>query len=114
MGYYTTYRLTVLNENNEKVDVSEVDAFKEKELCGGYCLSVENLVDDPDSMQWYDHDGDMIAYSKKYPNFTFVLDGDGEKPGDNWRSFYRNGYIYEWKLKFERPDFDASQLVAAE
>lgn len=44
-------------------------------------------------MKWYDHDEDMLALSKAFPNIVFVLTGEGEDRDDNWISYYKNGQI---------------------
>ena len=47
-----------------------------------------------DEMKWYDHEDDVIAISKEYPNIVFVLEGIGEEFPDAWRMWAHNG---EWE-----------------
>ena len=56
-------------------------------------------------MKWYDHDDDLIALSKKFPDVTFVLYGEGEERDDNWITYYKNG-DYEYcngRIVYDRP-----------
>lgn len=55
------------------------------------------------SGSWYDHDYDMQALAKKYPNLTFILDGEGEQQGDVWRSMYRGEERKDWMLQPQSP-----------
>jgi hypothetical protein len=100
MGYYTRYSLEIMPEPSNELLEEQV-----------YGISIMDLMyDDSNSMKWYSHEKDMTELSTAYPGYTFILDGDGEDAGDVWRSFYKNGKHYDWKLKFERPDFDELKL----
>lgn len=52
----------------------------------------------------YEHDYDLIEFSKKYPNALFILDGVGEEYPDIWRKYFKNGKMY-------REDFGESKLA---
>ena len=60
---------------------------------------------DGEPRKWYEHDEEMLKASLEHPGVVFVLDGDGEEPGDIWRTFYRNGGKAEWRPVISRPDF---------
>ena len=96
MGYYTNYKITVF-EGNREVTEFDYPNFSELELYGG-SISIQDLVDDTaDSCKWYDHEEEMIIYSKKFPDLLFVLDGDGEESGDIWRKFAVFGnFVLPW------------------
>lgn len=98
MGYYTAYTVTVLN-HNDKTRVTD-----EKTLCElGTALveisdwfdnnekgwSIEDIVSS-EMMKWYDSDTDMRSLSKQFPDYIFVLDGQGEESLDIWRSVFHN------------------------
>ena len=38
----------------------------------------------------------MLKLSLEFPEYVFILDGEGEESGDIWRSFYKNGKMYTW------------------
>ncbi len=40
---------------------------------------------------WYDHEEDMLALSKQFPQILFELECQGELPDDLWRQFFQNG-----------------------
>lgn len=110
MGYYTNYKMIVLDENGRDTDSAENPVFEDKDLYGSE-VSVQQIIEgDLDACKWYDHDKDMIEYSKRFPDFVFILDGEGEESGDIWRKFYKNGKSYEWKLEYALPDFDPNNL----
>lgn len=46
------------------------------------------------SGKWYDHDADMLALSKLYPDEVFILRGVGEEFPDVWRTAYKDGKMY--------------------
>lgn len=100
MGYQTYFTLNIQPEPNESI--------LQEELYGG---TIEELVNGHwDSCKWYDHNDDMIEISKKYPEYLFTLDGEGEENDDIWRSFYRNGQSYDWRLEVIWPEFEESKL----
>lgn len=43
--------------------------------------------------KWYDWEEDMTALSKKFPNFLFLLEGDGEHRDDVWGAYFLDGLI---------------------
>lgn len=46
-----------------------------------------------DTMKWYDHDDDMMQLSTQFPDYYFLLHGQGEDCDDRWRTVYHNGKI---------------------
>ena len=44
-----------------------------------------------DTTKWYNHEDDIIALSKDYPDIIFVLEGVGEEFPDAWRMWAHNG-----------------------
>lgn len=107
MGYYTNFELSIKGgvslDKYEEIaealtDISSYEWDSSLEYSG---------------IKWYNWHHDMIELSKRYPDFIFTLDGDGEESGDIWRYYYKNGkhqadaarmgIIYE--------PFDESKLV---
>lgn len=110
MGYYTNFNLKVLDENEVEIDESFVPEWEQKELYGND-LSISDLIwRTADSMKWCDYHDEMLEYSKKYPEFVFILDGEEEESGDIWREFFKNGKSYVWQLTYSPPSFDESKL----
>lgn len=93
MGYQTYHQLTITPDDGTLEDHKE--RISEDAGYGG-------LWEEP--CKWYDHDDDMLEYSKLYPDVTFILDGDGEESGDIWRTWYKNGKSQEWALEVNQPD----------
>ena len=93
MGYYTKYEITMYpwqDEKNELEIMREIAAkihnYSPEEISDSeaeWCLS--------DQMKWYEHEADMIAVSKMYPEITFVLEGEGEEHDDMWVKYFHNG-----------------------
>lgn len=46
-----------------------------------------------DTRKWYDHDDDMKQLSEQFPEYYFLLNGQGEDHDDQWRTVYHNGKI---------------------
>lgn len=83
MGYYTRHQLTIIEGDNYTTDyeqeIAEVTQYFN-------CFE--------DEIKWYDQEKDMIKYSKKHPNTTFMIEGEGEDSGDIWRAYYKNGKMF--------------------
>ena len=96
MGYYTYYSMEAYDAETANSISSEL----EEEICkrlyeiSGHAIAQGYSFYYSVSygyFKWYDHEADMIALSKEYPNVVFVLDGEGEERDDNWRLFVHNG-----------------------
>jgi len=68
MGYYTRHTLEIIEGNDYVTDY-------EKEIgeLSDYGISTFN-----DGIKWYNHEYDMLQYSKKHPNTIFKIIGEGE------------------------------------
>lgn len=42
---------------------------------------------------WDEHEQDMALLSKRFPQFVFLLDGNGEKCDDIWGSYFHDGSV---------------------
>lgn len=93
MSYNTKYKLqtvgTVLDETDPLVAVLGEKPRKlpnfERRVSDQGCNPFEERC------CWYDHEKDMQALSKKFPDVLFILDGTGEEEGDIWRKYFRAG-----------------------
>lgn len=98
MGYNTQYSLKVTPEIEEvRVAVQDDEdlawAFERGEAC-----------------KWYDHEHDMIAFSKRFPDVLFELSGEGEEGGDLWRKYFKNGKVQRCPAIITYDAFDESKL----
>lgn len=90
MPYTTKYTLHTDDHDadSHQENIEEMSRFRLEESCS-----------------WYDHEKDMVKYSVQHPTVLFILDGDGEEPGDVWRKWFRNGQMRVWKANVKRPAF---------
>lgn len=106
MGYYTYYNLNVrgIKSFEEFAELKTAMLGKEANIRQiiGYALDAGDYDDDGEASfysdndaKWYDHDDDMIALSKLFPDMTFKLNGEGENQGDIWATYYKNGEMEE-------------------
>lgn len=87
MGYYTRYELITDHDH----DMEKFEAAIREE--SGYgCNMFE------DSIKWYSCEEDMVSVSKRFPDVTFYLQGEGEETGDLWAMWFKNGETREWHL----------------
>lgn len=87
MGYYTAYKLDVFVENPLEI-IAELRRLSED---ADYALDEEG--DTGNNCKWYDHDNEMVNFSKLYPDVLFTLYSVGEESEDVWRAFYLDGQI---------------------
>lgn len=65
-----------------------------------------------EACKWYDHENDMKALSRKYPEVLFTLRGEGEDAGDVWVKYFKGGKMQaEKQPEFVPPPFDAGKLA---
>lgn len=62
------------------------------------------------SSKWYAHDKDLLAFSKKYPEWLFILGGEGEESGDMWVHYFLDGKIQKCPAKITFDEFDKNKL----
>lgn len=61
--------------------------------------------------KWYGKFDQMLAYSSKYPDTLFQLDGEGEENGDIWTCWFKNGKSQYEKAKIMVAPFDEGKLI---
>jgi hypothetical protein len=119
MGYYTTYELDIQGQaanwvqgvdeqgNSVRVNIGYDHAAIEREIVAqsGYSSLFEG-----ESVKWYDHDEEMKAVSKKYPDLLFTLTGVGEESGDMWCKYYQAGKCQHELARIEYGKFDPAKL----
>ena len=104
MGYSTDYSLTVRPVKNETEfnDLKAVLSMEKFNLIyyafdSGWYTEKDHTAYfyTYDSVKWYNNRDDMIEISKRFPNMVFMLEGQGELPGDMWKCYFKNG---EWEM----------------
>lgn len=60
--------------------------------------------------KWYEVDEHMMEFSQLYPDYIFIIEGEGEESDDRWRAYYRNGKMHRDQMIMRFPDFDPSTL----
>ena len=88
-----------------KMIIEELREFSEG---ANYSLNEEGNT--KEGSKWYDCDEEFLEFSKKYPDWLFILSGEGEESGDIWNTYYVNGKKQEAKARIVVDDFDASKL----
>jgi hypothetical protein len=115
MGYATRYTLEVRDPvSNYLLEDERFLGLIIADLRGSngeakYALQANGLASGDDS-RWYEHQEDMTEFSKKYPTFLFVLNGEGEESGDIWREYFLNGKSQHEKATLQIPPFDRTKL----
>ena len=92
MGYYTNYTLDCYDNHANSFDISFATEFGKALTAALYEINPDYFDDDfslttlpYQEWKWYDHDEDMIKLSLRFPDYTFILEGEGEENGDLWR-----------------------------
>lgn len=113
MGYYTNYYLEIENENEIDPSIPEKVARILDDRYFGYEFDFSEMsnpltVVAQESHKWYEHDTDMLDISRQFPTCKFVLEGEGEEPGDMWRKYYYNGHMQTAyaEITYEEPHWD--------
>ena len=60
-------------------------------------------------VKWYDEEDDMVEFSKKFPDAEFIIHGEGEKQGDAWGHWYKNGTMKKRHQEYYWTDWCPSE-----
>lgn len=120
MGYYTNFTLDCYDNHAYSFDISFKTELGKALTAALHEINPYYFEDDfdlktlsYDSWKWYDHDEDMVKLSIRFPNYTFILEGEGEETGDLWRTIYHDGQLERLNVKivYEKPRSDFAQIV---
>ena len=128
MGYYTNYRLEILDKENKLLleikDERDIDkaikGFIDKQDIQQDLAQLLSKIKENDNYygitseedtKWYEWEGVMKTLSKEYPNYIFCLNGVGEENGDMWKAYFHNGSSKVLRAEFRFPDFDPLTMV---
>ena len=110
MGYYTTYNLKASGREQEIWN-----AIEDGELTSGYQWENYGTGWSMPECKWYDHNDDMLAISRKWPDVLFKLTGEGEESGDLWCAYYLAGKSQKIQgvITYADPDpyFTAPEII---
>lgn len=111
MGYYTSYSIDTLpkyldNEAEIAQDLAKLVYGSNIRWRSYECLEEVFL----ESIKWYSYKDDMINFSKKYPDITFIVSGAGEDREDNWKHYFKNGKQQCCPGRIVYEDFDEEKM----
>jgi len=107
MGYMTTYTLGTYDSDKDIIEISDDVSEDEFEW-------LKYAIDDDGewrvTSKWYEHETDMRKLSIKYPDIVFELYGEGERCGDIWSKYFKNGKMQSCYAKITFDKFDEKKL----
>jgi hypothetical protein len=108
MGYETRYKWSIKPDTQEVRDWLILRQTKDRNFA--YGISPKSYS--TQACKWYDHDQDMLEFSKVFPKVLFTLEGEGEEGGDLWKAYYKNGKQQTCPAKITsiKDKFDKSKL----
>ena len=110
MGYYTYFTLEVEGGPAEQrcPTCGHIGEWRWEDLISQFLDGYDPFQE---SCKWYEWEEDMRKFSARYPEWTFILEGDGEESDDRWRAYFKNGKAYTDTMEFLFPEFDESKLT---
>lgn len=120
MGYYTNFTLDCYDNHAYSFDISFETELGKALTATLHEINPDYFDDDfdlktlsDDVLKWYDHDEDMIKLSLCFPDYIFILEGEGEENGDLWRTIYHDGQLERLNVKivYEKPHSDFAKIV---
>ena len=106
MGYYTCYTL----EWEPKDQAVEEYIRQQQEENDEFAYGIEPNGEMADSVKWYDHEDDIKALSKQFPEIVFTLSGEGEEAGDVWKKYFKDGKVQVAQAEIVVAPFDPKKL----
>ena len=108
MGYYTRYTLSLVGAANPDDELRIIHQLREWNEYAEHAFS--DAGSQSSEVKWYDHEDDLLDFSRRFPQVTFKLSGRGEENGDIWDKYFRNGKMQTCRAEIRKPDFDPSKL----
>lgn len=65
-----------------------------------------------ETCKWYEHETELKSFSKKHPQWLFILEGSGEESDDMWKKYFLNGKVQVAKAIVTFEPFDKNKLKA--
>lgn len=73
--------------------------------------SIDSAGNTRDEAKWYDHEGELVAFSVGYPGVLFTLTGRGENLSDLWTKYFLDGAMYKTDAQITYEAFDEEKLT---
>jgi len=106
MGYCTHHKLKIEPEDFDLLRRIITSEDSEAEIR----FAVDEDGSTYDSCKWYEYDSDMRELSKKWPDVTFHLHGEGKQNNDIWSATYKNGLCHHRRAQIFIEPYDPSKL----
>lgn len=117
MSYYTQYELSaewyhkpIGTEQDDRIKELEDEIKKMGVFDSESCFDLGWWA----NTKWYDWEKDMALLSKRFPDFLFLLNGNGEEEDDIWGVYFLNGRIMRDARKIITKPFTVEELTMAE
>ena len=88
MGYYTDYKITIINKYNTRKYLNKL-LYVVNQI-SKYDFEIRNFAI-INICKWYEHKKDMKEISRILPKLKIKIKGKGEEEGDKWEKIYQNG-----------------------
>lgn len=113
MGYYTEHRLSVVSLKPDARPSEEIiSEMLDGDFEAAYSINVDGSTCYPS--KWYDHETTLKEFSKKRPDYVFILHGVGEEDDDVWEKDFWNGNMVVRRAKIVMPPFCLAALGVPE
>lgn len=101
MGYYTRFELNFEGPEEAVAKAKEDIENDSYEDIGRYFY---------ESSKWYDYETDMLKFSRKHPEVTFTVFGDGDESDDFWKHVFKDGKHCRVNGKIVYPEITEDDL----
>jgi len=103
MGYYSNFEIHKY-KNNIKENITQ-EELEELSIISGYIFEYPEI----EYVKWYSIIQDMMEFSKKYPQYKWIVYQEGEDRDDYRKYIFKNGKYKELVAKVEiiYPDEDS-------
>ena len=107
MGRITNYSLDVLRPD---LPSAEQVIANLRSAIDQVAYAIDEQGATAEGCTWYEHEADMLVFSRRYPEFVFVLRGKGEETEDMWIKYFKDGKVQVAQAKIEFEAFDPDKL----
>ncbi len=108
MGYYTYYNLHIEHVGTDTLE-DLIDDLRD--FSDGAMYGLEEDGTYADSCKWYEHEEDMVLFSKKHPKVVFKLEGKGEEAEDLWVKYFKNGKMQKCPARIVYDNYSEDKLT---
>jgi hypothetical protein len=100
----------IINQSTINLETKLHEALDSFVAYGEPGLLMKVFTESLEAMNWYRHDDDMREFSKLFPTIVFELCGEGDRAGDLWRAYYKNGKMQYCPARITYGEYDESKL----